>query len=108
MALPHAQPLDIIDVHPLGAALGGAITTSLIKTPTIQLMRLVLRAGQGLPEHSVAGAISVQCIEGEAVVTTPARDCPLRTGQLVVLAGGELHAVRAVTDASLLVTILLT
>ena len=108
MALPHAQPLDIIDVRPLGAGLRSAVTTSLIKTPTIQLMRLVLLAGHGLPEHSVAGAISVQCIEGEAVVTTPARNCPLRAGQLVVLAGGELHAVRAVTDASLLVTILLT
>ena len=108
MALPHAQPLDIIDVRPLGAGLRSAVTTSLIKTPTIQLMRLVLLAGHALPEHSVAGAISVQCIEGEAVVTTPARDCPLHAGQLVVLAGGELHAVRAVTDASLLVTILLT
>ena len=108
MALPHAQPLDIIDVRPLGAGLRSAVTTSLIKTPTIQLMRLVLRAGLGLPDHSVAGAISVQCIEGEAVVTTPARNCPLRAGQLVVLAGGEVHAVRAVTDASLLVTILLT
>ena len=108
MALPHAHPLDIIDVHPLGAGLRDAVTASLIKTPTIQLMRLVLKAGLGLPEHSVAGAISVQCIEGEAVVTTPSRDCPLRAGQLVVLDGGEIHAVRAVTDASLLVTILLT
>ena len=107
MALPHARPLDIIDVRPLGAGLRDAVTSSLLKTPTIQLMRLVLRAGLGLPDHSVVGAISVQCIEGEAVVTTPERDCPLHAGQLVVLAGGEVHAVRAVTDASLLVTILL-
>ena len=41
MALPHAQPLDTIDVRPLGAGLRDAVTTSLIKTPTIQLMRLV-------------------------------------------------------------------
>ena len=107
MALPHARPLDIIDVRPLGSGLRDAVTSSLLKTPTIQLMRLVLRAGLGLPDHSVAGAISVQCIEGEAVVTTSERDCPLHAGQLVVLAGGEVHAVRAVTDASLLVTILL-
>ncbi len=107
MALQHSQPLDLIDVRPLGADLNDAVTTSLLKTPTLQLMRLVLRAGQGLPEHSVPGAITVQCIEGEAVVTTPSRACHLGAGQLVMLLGGEPHAVQAVTDASLLVTVLL-
>lgn len=107
MALPHAQPLDIIDVSPLGSGLRAAVTSSLLKTPTLQLMRLVLAAGQGQPEHRVAGAITVHCLEGEAVVTTPTRTCHLDAGRLVMLAGGELHAVRAVTDASLLVTVLL-
>ena len=107
MALPHAQPLDIIDVRPLGIGLRESVTTSLIKTPTLQLMRLVLQAGQALPEHHVAGAISVHCLEGEANVTTPLRTCHLLAGQLVVLEGGEPHAVLAVTDASLLVTVLL-
>ena len=107
MALTHAQALDIIDVRPLGSELRHTVTSSLIKTPTLQLMRVVLQAGLGLPEHSVAGAISVLCLEGEAVVTTPSRSCRLGVGRLVVLEGGEPHAVRAVTDASLLVTVLL-
>ena len=107
MALPHAQPLDTIDVRPLGSELRDTVTTSLIKTPALQLMRLVLQAGLGLPEHSVAGSVIVQCLEGEAVVTTPSRTCHLGAGRLVVLDGGEPHAVHAVTDASLLVTVLL-
>ena len=107
MALPHAQPLDIIDLRPLGPGLQAAVTTSLLKTPSLQLMRLVLPAGQGLPEHSVPGAITVLCLEGEAVVTTPSRRCPLGAGQLVMLEGGEPHAVQALSDASLLVTVLL-
>ena len=107
MALPHAQPLDIIDVRPLGAGLRDAVTTSLLKTSALQLMRLVLGAGQALPQHKVPGAITIHCLEGEATVTTPSRTCDLVAGHLVMLAGGELHAVRAVTDASLLVTILL-
>jgi quercetin dioxygenase-like cupin family protein len=107
MALPHAQALDVIDVRPLGAGLHEAVTTSLIKLPTLQLMRLVLRAGQALPEHHVAGAISVHCLEGEANVTTPSRTCHLLAGQLVVLEGGEPHAVEAISEASLLVTVLL-
>lgn len=107
MALPHAQALDIIDLRPLGPGLPGAVTSSLLKTRSLQLMRLVLPAGQGLPEHSVPGAITVLCLEGEAVVTTPSRRCPLGAGQLVMLEGGEPHAVQALSDASLLVTVLL-
>ena len=107
MALAHAQPLDIIDVRPFGPRLGEAVTSSLLKTPTLQLMRLVLPAGQGLPEHRVRGAVTVHCLEGDAVVTTPTRSCHLGAGQLVMLAGDEPHAVQAVTGASLLVTVLL-
>ena len=63
--------------------------------------------GQGLPEHSVPGSITVLCLEGEAIVTTSSRRCALGAGRLVVLKGGEPHSVQAVTDASLLVTVLL-
>jgi quercetin dioxygenase-like cupin family protein len=107
MALQHAQPLDVIDVGPLGPALRSAVSASLLKTPTLQLMRVVLPAGRELPEHHVAGAITVQCLEGEVVVTAPARRVSLRQGQLVMLSGGETHAVRSTIDSSLLVTVLL-
>jgi quercetin dioxygenase-like cupin family protein len=107
MALPHAQALDVIDISPLGDQLPRAVTTSLIKTPALQLMRMVLRAGADVPEHSVPDAITVQCLEGEATVTTLSRACRLAAGRLVVLEGGEPHAVHALTDVSLLVTILL-
>ena len=50
--------------------------------------------------------MTLQCLEGEAVLTTPSRTCGLRAGQLVVLGGGEPHAVQALSDASLLVTVL--
>lgn len=107
MALQHAQPLDVIDVRPLGAGLRDAVTSSLLKTQALQLMRLVLPAGQGLPEHSVPGSITVQCLEGETVVKTSSRTCNLRAGDLVVLDGSEPHAVKATLDSTLLVTILL-
>jgi quercetin dioxygenase-like cupin family protein len=106
MALQHAQPLDVIDVRPLGPALQGAVTTSLLKVPALQLMRVVLPAGHALPEHRVPGAITIHGLEGEVTVTTPARTCTLLAGQVVMLPGGEPHAVHAVTDASLLVTVL--
>lgn len=108
MALKHAQPLDVIDVAPLGDRLHASVTSSLLKTGALQLMRVVLLAGHGLPQHHVAGEMTVQCLEGEAVVTTPHRTCTLKAGQLLTLPGGEPHAVTALTDTSLLVMVLLT
>ncbi len=107
MALPHAAPLDLIDVRPLAQGLRGQVNTSLLKTPELQLLRLVLPAGQGLAQHDVAGAITIHCLEGEARVTTPTRECRLQADQLVMLPPREPHAVTAVDDCSLLVTIVL-
>jgi quercetin dioxygenase-like cupin family protein len=105
MALAHAQPFDTIDVRPLGGALVAAVSSSLLKSSSLQLMRVVLRRGETLPEHHVPGEITVHCIEGKAVLSTPTRDCALSAGELVLLPGGEPHALRAVTDTSLLVTL---
>ena len=107
MALPHAQPFDAIDIRPLAAGLLAAKSHSLIKTAKLQLIQLVLPAGQGLPEHRVPGEITVQCIEGEVEVTTPTRPCRLRGGEVLVLPGSEPHAIKATRDATLLVTVLL-
>jgi quercetin dioxygenase-like cupin family protein len=107
MALVHAQPLDVISVRPLAAQLHGVKTHSLLKTSKLQLMRLVLAAGQHVPEHQVPGEITIQCLEGEVVVSTPGLARTLGAGELMALPGQEPHALRAVTDASLLVTILL-
>jgi quercetin dioxygenase-like cupin family protein len=105
MALPHAQARDVIDLQPLGEAVAQTPSTSLIKTAQLQLMRVVLRAGQSLPEHRVPGEITLHGLEGEAVVTTAEGDRVLKAQQLVLLPGGEPHAVHARSDCSLLVTV---
>lgn len=107
MALIHAQPLDIINVQPLGGKLHEFKTHSLLKTPTLQLMRLVMNAGHTVPEHAVPGEITIHCLEGKALVKTPGLERTLAAGQLMALPGNERHALAAITDTSLLVTILL-
>jgi quercetin dioxygenase-like cupin family protein len=105
MALVHALPLDTIDLRPLGEALAASQSTSLIKTASLQLMRVVLRRGETFAEHRVPGEITIHCLEGEAALSTPTRECLLGAGQLVLLSGGEPHGLRAITDTSLLVTL---
>jgi quercetin dioxygenase-like cupin family protein len=107
MALAHAQPLDIIDVNPLGEALASTPSHSLIKTERFQLIRVVLAAGEGMPAHHIQGEVSIQCIEGLVLVKAPRRECRIGPGQLVVLHGGESHSVTAEKSSSLLVSMLL-
>jgi quercetin dioxygenase-like cupin family protein len=107
MALPHAQPLDIIDLRPLGAELAPTLSHSLLRTDRLQLMRIVLLVGQGLPPHHQAGEVCLHCIEGQVAVSTSAGDKVLLPGHALVLPAGELHALKADQDSSLLAFMLL-
>ena len=70
MAITHAQPGDLIDVRPLADTLAGAKTKTLIKTPHVEVIRMVLPAGKILSKHKAPGEIIVQCLEGEITFTT--------------------------------------
>jgi quercetin dioxygenase-like cupin family protein len=106
MAIPHAQPGQIIDVRPLGKAIPSTKTATLAKTSSLELIRLVLPAGKAIAEHNVAGEVTVQCLEGSVEFKALGTSQQLNAGQLLCLPGGEPHAVKSLQDATLLVTIL--
>ncbi len=107
MAIHHAHPAEVIDISPLGENLPAEQTTTLVKTDALEVLRLVLPAGKQIDPHAVPGEITVQCLEGKAVFTARGKEQELTPGQLLYLSGGDEHALRAVQDSSLLVTILL-
>lgn len=107
MAIPHAQPGDVIDVRPLGAALAGARSHALFKSADLEVIRLVLLRGDQMPPHAVPGEITLQCIEGRIAFTCEAGEIELSAGELVHSAGDEIHGLHAIEDSSLLLTIAL-
>ena len=107
MAIPHAQPGDIIDVRPLGGALADARSHALFKSTDLEVIRLVLRAGEGMPPHAVAGEITLQCIEGRIAFKFDTGQVELAAGKLVHVTGDDMHSLRAIEDSSLLLTIVL-
>jgi quercetin dioxygenase-like cupin family protein len=107
MALPHAQPLDVISVRPLGAALAQAVSTSLLKTDRLQLQHLVLPAHHDQPEHHVDDECTIHCLEGIVEVVMPGGTRRLDPGDLVVLPAQQPHSLRARADSAVLVTLLL-
>jgi quercetin dioxygenase-like cupin family protein len=107
MALPHARPLDVIDIAPLGAALADASSTSLLKTERLQLLHLVLPARRDVPQHRVDNECTIHCLEGDVEVQWPGGVRRLSPGQLVVLPAGQWHALSARVDSAVLLTLLL-
>jgi quercetin dioxygenase-like cupin family protein len=107
MALPHAQPLDVISVRPLGPDLGNAVSTSLLKTDRLQLLHLVLPARQDQPPHHVEDECTIHCLEGDVEVVMAGGNRRLGPGQLVVLPGGQQHSLSARSNSAVLMTLLL-
>jgi quercetin dioxygenase-like cupin family protein len=107
MAIPHAQPLEPINVGPLDELLATAQTRTLIKTDELEVIRLVMPTGKQIDEHQVEGELTLQCIEGRVQFRGVASQCELTAGQLIYAPAGEAHSLRALADSSLLLTILL-
>jgi quercetin dioxygenase-like cupin family protein len=107
MAIPHAKSGDIVGIGPLGPALAGAVTHVLVKSTSLEVIRLVVPAGKDIPEHTAPGDITVQCLEGAVDFTAEGRTQQLVPGQLLYLAAGAPHSLRGIQNASVLVTILL-
>jgi quercetin dioxygenase-like cupin family protein len=107
MALPHAGSGELIDVRPLGSQLTSAPSRAILKTSSLELMRMVMPAGRTVAEHRVSGECTIQCIEGSVELTSHGKTQLMRTGDLVYFEGGVVHALHAQEDSSLLVTILL-
>jgi quercetin dioxygenase-like cupin family protein len=107
MAIPHANPGDVIDVRPLGAALATTKTSTLFKTERIEVVRLVMAAGKEITQHKAPGEITVHCLEGRIAFTALGKTQELTAGQLLYLGPGEPHSVKCVEGASFLLTILL-
>ncbi len=105
MTVPQASPGEVIDVRPLGERTHQVTTTTLVKTDHLSVVRLVLPAGKELAPHKAPGDITVHCLEGRIAFTTLGRTQELIAGQMLYLPTGEEHAVQALEDSSVLLTI---
>lgn len=108
MAIPKANSAEIVDVRPLGTTLATTVSRTLVKTKTIEVIRLVLPAGKEIPTHKAPNEITVQCLEGRVAFTTAGQTQELTQGQFLYLTAAEPHSLKAIEHSSLLVTLVLT
>ena len=105
MSLPHATSGDVIDLKPLADRLPLALSTAIVRTAHLELIRSVLHRGRSVPEHKVDGELTIQCIEGKLTVHAHGLKIPLAAGELIFLSGGVPHAIAAEEDSSALLTL---
>jgi nucleotide-binding universal stress UspA family protein len=109
---PAAEPeaaVDLgeaVDVRFLGTSLASAHSRTLVRGTAVAVIRLIVRAGQAIPEHQRKGEIIVHCLEGRVALMALGKTQALEAGKLLVLPAGEPHAIKGLEDASLLLTIL--
>lgn len=104
MALHHAESGEIIDVRPLNDGLAGAQSRTLYKSARLEVIRTVLMGGLQIPPHSITGDLTVQCLEGGVDFTFGGTTRSMRAGDLLCLGGGTTYTLKAIDDASLLIT----
>jgi nucleotide-binding universal stress UspA family protein/quercetin dioxygenase-like cupin family protein len=101
-----AKPGEVVKSGPLGNALRSAHTLTLVRSDAMEVVRLIVRAGQEIHQRTSKGEIMVHCLEGRVNLTALGTTQVLSAGTLVALPPGEPHALKGIEDASLLLTIL--
>jgi nucleotide-binding universal stress UspA family protein/quercetin dioxygenase-like cupin family protein len=101
-----ANPGETIDVRPLAASLASAHTRTLLRTAAMEVVRLIVRAGQEIPQDTSKGEVIVHCLEGQVACTALGKTQTLGAGEMLVLPAREPHSLEGIHDASILMTIL--
>ncbi|NMZ70676.1 MAG: hypothetical protein CUR33_16665 [Pseudomonas sp.] len=105
MALKHAGSGEVIELLPTMTT-STQISQALICAPRLEVMRLVLEAGKIIPVHSVAGPLTIQCLQGCVEVEAEGIWQSLHEHQLMFVAEGVEHALQTKVDAIVLVTLI--
>lgn len=107
MSIPHATSGELIDVRPLGHGFHDKASATLVRAEHLEVFRMALPAGKVLQEHRASGTITIQCIEGAVELEAHGGRQRMYPGSMVYLTDAEPHAVTALENSSLLITVLL-
>jgi quercetin dioxygenase-like cupin family protein len=99
MTLAVARTGEVID-------LGTSSPGTLVQTSELKIVRLALRAGQRIPTHVAPGEVVLMCLEGQITLFACGKTQDIPADHLLTLAAGEPHAIKAIEDSSVLLTIL--
>lgn len=77
----------------------------LVKRGPVTVILFALEPESVLKEHQTEGEVTIHALSGRLEVTVGGKTVPLGAGELLSMAPGEMHAVRAVTASGMLLTV---
>lgn len=100
------EQIDIADEIKKIRARGAEVSsTTVLKTETLRVVLMALKAGARLHEHHADGRLVLQVLEGEIEFKAENAQHRLRAGMLASVEAMVPHAVDAISDAALLLTV---
>jgi quercetin dioxygenase-like cupin family protein len=76
-----------------------------VKQGSVSIVLFAFDKGGQLKEHQADGEVIVQVLRGQLTVTVAGENVSLVTGQLLMIAPGERHAVEATEESDMLLCI---
>jgi quercetin dioxygenase-like cupin family protein len=107
VAIHHALSGELIALTRLPAPTGDDHSTTLVRDDNLKVLRLVLASGKELPAHAVEGPIMLHCLDGVVQVIVGGSHTTMHAGELMYVAGGVTHSLRAMADSSMLLSIVI-
>ncbi|RCS48263.1 cupin domain-containing protein [Bremerella cremea] len=98
---------DVISISTTGEWPDAVRSEVLLKSDRLRVVRIVMAAGACLKEHSAPGDLLVQCCQGKVAFSLGQKLHTLEPGQLIFVPDRLAHAVEAIENAQLLLTIAL-
>jgi quercetin dioxygenase-like cupin family protein len=83
----------------------GHLGKTLLHGPDMRLVLMILDRGKQLPAHSANGSLAIQTLSGRVIVTLLESSYDLGPGQLLSIERGVSHALVAIEDSAILLTI---
>jgi quercetin dioxygenase-like cupin family protein len=96
---------EALELRELAAASQtGRAAKTLVKQDSLRITLVAIKKGTKLQPHQVTDPISIQILRGRMGLTTDQGTFEFSTGNLVTLAAGAKHEVKAHDDTAILIT----
>lgn len=87
-----------------GSASSGRAAKTLVKEGRLRLTLVALAKGTEIKQHQTEGPVSIQCLRGNVAIGAADGETELTSGGLLVLERKVPHAVRAIRESAILIT----
>jgi len=102
--LPAAKPAILADL--IGYQEGAIVSREIVKKPTGNVTLFAFDLDQGLSEHTAPFDALVQLVEGEMEITIAGQVQRVRGGEVILMPGHQPHALKALTRAKMVLTMI--